>query len=245
MGMLGGLIKGLADIIYPRVCVVCKSGLKDIASIDELVCAACWQKIKKNQPPFCYSCGRHLELKGTLIKNVCPECIRRPPRFDRAFSVCRYEGVTRELIREFKYRDKDHLGLTLSRLMIDFIREYEIPIASVDWIVPVPLHKARLREREFNQAEILSGHIAREFGRGVLGDSLIRHRYTKTQTELENDARFANVKNSFSVRRGEEVAGKNILLVDDVLTTGATSSEAAAALKDAGARIVFALTLAN
>jgi len=145
----------------------------------------------------------------------------------------------------FKYKDKDYLGLTLSRLMVEFIREYNLPMDFIDLVVPVPLHKTKLREREFNQAEILSNHIASQFNKKLLPDALMRLRHTKTQTELEMDERMINVKGSFSAAKNKDLKGKNILLVDDVLTTGATSSEAAYALKNAGAHIVFVLTLAN
>ncbi|MBU3958540.1 MAG: ComF family protein, partial [Candidatus Omnitrophica bacterium] len=209
-----------------------------------LVCIECWEKIKRNMPPFCHSCGRHLKM-GKSLKNICPLCIKKLLHFDRAFSPCVYEGTIKELIHHFKYRSKDYLGLSLSRLMIEFIREYNLPLELIDFIIPIPLHKTRLREREFNQAQILSDYIAKEFNKEILHDSLRRLRYTKTQTELEETQRFLNVKGGFSVSRKEMIKGKNILLVDDVLTTGATSSEAAYALKDAGATIVFVLTLAN
>ena len=129
--------------------------------------------------------------------------------------------------------------------MIEFIKEFNLPMDFLDLILPIPLHKARLREREFNQAEILSNCIASEFKKEVSNDTLRRHRATKTQTELEDNLRFLNVKGSFSVVNSEYIKGKNILLIDDVLTTGATASEAAYTLKNAGANIVFVLTLAN
>ena len=243
MIMLRRLISGLADIVYPRTCLACKSKLK-YSTIDNLVCGPCWERIEKNTPPFCYSCGRHLE-KSNFTKNICPACLKVRLHFDRAFSPCIYTGVIKELIHEFKYHGKDYLALPLGRLMVEFIREYNLPIEYVDSIVPVPLHKTRLREREFNQAEVLSRHIGREFKKEVSSDLLRRHRYTKTQTELETDMRLTNVKGSFSVNRQQSIKGKSFLLVDDVLTTGATSSEAAYALKEAGANIVFVMTLAN
>jgi ComF family protein len=242
--MLVSLVKGLVDIVYPRVCLVCKTRLKGIASIDSLICAQCWDKIKKNPPPFCHSCGRHLDGKNS-VKNICLKCVRKKFHFDRAFSPCLYEGVIKELIHEFKYNGKDYLGQTLSRLMVEFIKEYALPMDYLDLIVPVPLHKVRLREREFNQARILSEHIARQFDKKMLDNALIRSRHTKTQTELEETSRFLNVQNSFSMVRNDSVKGANILLVDDVLTTAATASEAAYALKKSGANIVFVLTLAN
>lgn len=242
--MLGRLISGLTDIVYPRTCLICKTNLKGISHIDNLVCSLCWQNIKRNLPPFCYSCGRQLDTSH-LTKHICPSCIKRKLNFDRAFSPCIYEGVIKELIHEFKYKGKDYLGTTLSSLMIEFIKEYDLPMYYIDFITPIPLHRTRLREREFNQAEVLANHIAREFKKNLLNDNLIRHRLTKTQTELEEKERILNVKDSFKVLEKECIKGKNILLVDDVLTTAATSSEAACALKNAGANLVFVLTLAN
>jgi len=243
MDMLRRLISGLVDIVYPRRCLSCKNKL-GLSSIDNLICTACWTNIKRNMPPFCHSCGRTLS-KSNFSKNICPFCIKKKLYFDRAFSPCIYTGVIKDLIHEFKYKSKDYLGCLLSKLMIEFIREYNLPMDCLDFVIPIPLHKTRLREREFNQAEILSKYIAKEFKRELLPDALWRHRHTKTQTDLETDERLLNVKDSFSVNRLKDIKGKNLLIIDDVLTTGATSSEAARTLKGAGANIVFVLTLAN
>jgi ComF family protein len=180
-----------------------------------------------------------------LSKNICPGCLRQKTHFDRAFCPYVYDGLIKELIHALKYKGKDYLGPFLGKLMADFIREYDLPMDDLDFIVPMPLHKTRLREREFNQAELLGGYIAREFNKELLTDVLKRHRYTKTQTELDTPNRLLNVKGSFSISGGDAIKGKNILLVDDVLTTGATASEATGALKSAGSGIVFVLTLAN
>jgi len=242
MNMLREFINSFTDILYPKTCLVCKKQLKGVTCVDNLLCTQCWEKIKKNSPPFCHCCGRHLE-KPT--KNICPACIRKQLHFDRAFAACRYEGIIKELIHSFKYQGKDYLGPTLTRLMIGFIEEYSLPMDILDLVIPVPLHKTRLREREFNQAQILSDLIAKRFNKKMSFDNLRRLRPTKTQTELEMEERLLNVKDSFAVTKKEDIKDKNILLVDDVLTTGATCSQAACALKDAGANIVFVLTLAN
>ena len=244
MPMFQKLVNGLTELLYPKTCLVCKNKLANRAAVEELVCRECWKKIPLNLPPFCHRCGRRLEAKN-FTKHICPGCAKRQLHFDRAFSPCKYDGVIKELIHEFKYKNKDYLGPALSRLMAEFIREYELPMDDFAAIVPIPLHKARLREREFNQAEILSRHIAEEFDKELIVDALQRHRHTKTQTDLETNERFLNVKGSFSVNKAGALKGKNLLVIDDVLTTGATSSEAAGALKDAGAVIIFVLTLAN
>lgn len=240
--MLGGFLETLLNLVYPKICLACRRKLKDIPSVDNLVCLKCWSAIQRNIPPFCSCCGRHMEQP---VKNICLSCIKKPLHFNRAFSPCVYAGTIKELIHAFKYKNKDHLGFTLSRLMIEFIKEYNLNLNILDFIIPMPLHKVRLREREFNQAEVLSKYIAAEFKKPLLVDSLKRIGNSRTQTDLETEERFLNVKGIFSIDKKEAVKGKNILLVDDVLTSGATSSEAASALKQAGANLVFVLTLAN
>ncbi|MCX5705336.1 MAG: ComF family protein [Candidatus Omnitrophica bacterium] len=241
--MIGRLIHGLRAIVYPKTCLSCRKKLAEKAD-DGFLCSQCRGKIKKNLPPFCVSCGRQLD-KRWLAKNICPACQKNNLSFDRAYSPCTYEGVIKELIHKFKYNDREHLGEPLSRLMSEFIREYSLPIDYIDCIIPIPLHKTRLREREFNQSEVLSKYLAQEFNKELVSNAIERFRHTRTQTELVTHQRASNVKNSFRVTDPQAIKNKNILLIDDVLTTGATSSEAAAALKSAGANIVFVLTIAN
>lgn len=243
VGMLKQFWQGLIDVVYPRVCLSCKRSLKNITSVENLVCCRCWDGLKRNIPPFCFSCGRHLDTGSN--SNICPGCREKKLYFDRAFSPCAYEGAARELIRQFKYNRKEYLAPALSSLMVEFIREYNLPVAETDFIVPIPLHKSRLRQREFNQAEALAGIIAAKFNKPLLPHALGRLRRTKTQTGLKDNERFLNVKGSFAAPENMNLKGKNILLIDDVLTTGATSSEAAYALKRGGANKVFVLTLAN
>ena len=243
--MLRGLFKGLRDLIYPNCCLVCKNRIPPLDQ-QQLICAGCWDKVEKNLPPFCASCGRHLTPEA-IEKNTCPGCLKCGANFyfDRAFSPCTYTGSVKKLIHEFKYSGKDYLGKPLGKLMHAFIRDYQLPIEHLDFVVPIPLHKSRQREREFNQAEILSQEVAREFEKKVLTDALIRVKPTKTQTKLTFQERCQNVEKSFIVAKPELIKDMNLLLIDDVLTTGATSSEAAKCLKEAGARKVLLLTLAS
>jgi ComF family protein len=242
--MLRGLFKGLKDLIYPNCCLVCKNKIPP-ADQQQLICAGCWDKLEKNLPPFCASCGRHLTPEA-IEKNACPSCAKCEADFyfDRAFSPYTYTGSIKRLIHEFKYSGKDYLGKPLGKLMNTFIRDYKLPIAYLDCVIPIPLHRSRQREREFNQAEILSQEIAREFNKKISTDALIRVKPTKTQTQLTFRERCQNIEKSFSVTKPELIKDANLLLVDDVLTTGATSSEAAKCLKSAGAKKVLLLTLA-
>jgi len=176
---------------------------------------------------------------------MCLRCARVPKAFDRAFSACVYDGVIKTLIHEFKYKDKQYLGKPLSKLLIDFIKRYDLPVGYIDYLVPVPLHRAKLREREFNQAEILCREVGSTIGKPTLENNLFRCRATDTQAAREPRQRLLNVRGSFAVKEKRSVTGRNLLLIDDVLTTGATASEAAQALKDAGANIIFVLALAS
>jgi len=237
-------MQGFVDLVYPKVCILCRKSLKNTASINDIVCLDCWTKAKKNTPPFCTSCGRHLEKKN-FAKNICPGCARKKLHFDRAFSPYLYDGVIKEMIHQFKYQGKEHLSKTLAQPMCNFIKEYSLPLEYLDCIIPVPLDNTKLREREFNQAQVLSKHIGEEFNIEVLPDCLRRTRSTRSQTELDIKDRLKNVEGCFSLKEGYSLKGKNILLVDDVLTTGSTASEATRAIKESACGFVFVLTLAN
>lgn len=241
--MIKYFLRNFIDIIYPKTCLACGNLLKN-NDLDNLVCLDCWSKIKKNPPPFCLRCGRNIK-DNQIQKNICPQCQRIDFSFDRALSPCVYEGILKKLIFQFKYQGKDYLGSTLGRLLIDFINDYNLELKWFDLIMPVPLHKRKLREREFNQAQIISEFLASKLNMELSINDLVRIRDTTTQTDLTERLRWINVKNSFMVKNKDKLKRKNILLIDDVLTSGATCSEAARVLKEAGAGIVFVLTLAN
>ena len=241
--MFAGLFRGLKDLIYPDCCLVCKNKI-ELNKEQNLLCTNCLDKIEKNLPPFCAGCGRHLDTEA-IKKNTCVACANTKFYFDRAFSPCVYTGTIKKLIHEFKYSGKPYLGKSLGTIMNTFIRDYNLPIQHLDYIIPIPLHKSRLREREFNQARILSQQVCEEFDKKLLAGALIRNKPTKSQAELGFEERRQNMKGSFLVVKPERIKDTNLLLIDDVLTTAATSNEAARSLKEAGAKIVILLTLAN
>lgn len=241
--IMENLIKGFVDLVIQPVCLACNKPLQQI-TIHDCVCLDCWSGIKMNLPPFCRRCGRTLN-KDLFSKNICCECQRVPVHFDRAFSVCRYDGTAKNLIHQFKYNGKERLGSVFGKLLAGFIKEYDVPITAIDGIIPVPLHPSKLREREYNQAEILAAAVSRDFDKPLITRALVRNRPTITQTELPQEQRQNNVLGCFNVAAKEAVREKNILIVDDVLTTGATASEAARTLKSAGSAVIFVLTIAS
>ena len=166
------------------------------------------------------------------------------PHFDFAWGACLYNEPLKKLIHQFKYGQKTLLRHLFSHLMISFINTYNIEIQSFDCVVPVPLFSARRRERGYNQAHLLAQPIAETFHLKLSANNLVRIRPTKTQAALTQKERWTNIQGAFKIKQPLTYRNKKILLVDDLLTTGATVSESALVLKDAGATSVGVLTLA-
>jgi ComF family protein len=175
---------------------------------------------------------------------LCGPCRRRAPGFDYARSAARYENVMREALHAFKFRGRRALAAPLGDLVVEAM-EGRLPAGVPALLVPVPLHPRRERERGFNQAALLAQRVGRAWQVPVRDDLLVRAVATPSQTELDAAARRANVRNAFRLRRPDAIAGHHVLLVDDILTTGATLSECARCLREAGAALVGALTVAR
>lgn len=233
--MLKAILSGLVNIIYPEQCLICKKLFKQ----EIIVCRDCLNSIKMNVPPFCRRCGRNLK------EATCPYCRNTRLYFDRAFSPCRYVGTNTELIHLFKYKGKIKISGIVAEALIKFITNFHIAMDKIDIIVPVPLSRPKLREREFNQSELISLPIAEKFRIQHSAGNLIRLSNNKAQAKLKAQSRFKNIQGAFAVKNKDEFYGRNVLLVDDVLTTGATCSEAARALKESGAKSVSVLTFAS
>lgn len=150
----------------------------------------------------------------------------------------------KDLLHLFKYREKTALRLFFADRMSAFLKMYGISLSAFDFLVPVPLHPARLRERGYNQSALLAQELGRTARRPVLGRSLFRIRNTKSQTTLRQKERWTNIQSAFTIKYPFVFKHKNILIVDDLFTTGATTSEAARVIKQAGAQQVVVLTLA-
>jgi ComF family protein len=164
---------------------------------------------------------------------------------DRIWSVGVYEGVLKELIHQFKYKEKKYLANPLGKLLVDFVGKY-LKEERFDYIVPIPLDKARGRKRGYNQAELLARVLAEGINKPVLTHIVERREKTKPQFGLKRDERFENLSGAFEVSRSGKgnvtpIMGKTILLLDDLATTGATLDECAKALKRAGASEVYGL----
>jgi ComF family protein len=228
--------------IYPVDCAACGQPVleRDWPSF----CRPCWDSIRPFTDPLCPCCGRPFASPVALAHSpghLCGACREAPPAFQQALSPYRYEGVLEKAIRLFKYRNRPFLAAPLAELLL--IWRDRLP--PCDLVLAVPLHPARLRLREFNQSLLLADRIARRLRLPLSIDDLLRIRPTPPQTELDRKERIGNVRRAFAVRRGAELQGRRILLIDDVMTTGATVNECAKALRRGGVTSVVVLTLAR
>ncbi|MDP2939574.1 MAG: ComF family protein [Candidatus Omnitrophota bacterium] len=229
----------LVDLIYPHNCLICHKFLSE-RSQNNPVCKACWEKIELNLPPFCLKCGRHV----SEIESICKSCKKKEYKFKRCFSVANYTGVIRDLIHLFKYKNKTSLSKSLARLMVNFFQTYNLSRFKFDYLVALPLHTTRLREREYNQTELLTREMSKMLGLNLSLNNLKRIKHTTPQSALKEDLRIYNIMGAFALKNPDEFAQKNILLVDDLLTTGATCTEAAQVLNEACVNDIYVLTLA-
>jgi ComF family protein len=236
----------VANFLYPPRCAVCGDRF-DLAAARR-VCERCLSRVEKLAHPICSICGSPLE-SAAKIDDRCASCAERPPHYASARSVARYrpsaEGDRRSLpslIRRHKYG----LDQSLQKALAEFLGD-ELPYSTneCDVVIPVPLHTRRLWWRGFNQAALLAMTIARRLEKPLDVKSLLRSKMTTPQTSQDHDARRRNVRRAFAVARPARIKGKRILLIDDVMTTGATVDECARVLVAAGAARVHVLTLAR
>ena len=233
-------LRRLVDSVLPPRCLHCQA----MVDGDGALCADCWPLFDFLAPPLCDSCGFPFEYDPGPRDTVCGACHAHPPHFDRARSVLVYDENSRKLVLDFKHGDctwpAPAFGRWLARAGGEMIGE-------ADLAVPVPLHRSRLYARRYNQASLLALALGRETGLAVEPELLARHRPTPPQGRMSASARRRNVRGAFRLRAGFEdvVRGKRILLIDDVLTTGATAGECARSLKRGGAAAVDVLTLAR
>jgi len=231
---------GLINLVYPRLCIACRQSLPDTKPSDPL-CPACRHRIQLNRPPFCRQCGRPI----TSFRRIyCPPCQLEILPFDRAWSATIYDETMRHLIHLFKYGNKTALRHTWAEILTEFISSYHLPIKDFDLLVPVPLHRSRLRQRGYNQADLLTNIIARQYQIPSTNQIIFRCRNTQNQARLSPKERWTNLQGAFKIKKSSSLINKNILIIDDLLTTGATTSGMASLLKQAGAAHVSLLTLA-
>ncbi len=235
----GDLIAGFADFFFPRYCIVCQEKLTDKENV---CCLKCFKKMKRIEEPKCKICGG--TIRGKIKNNLCPSCPDPPVYFKFAASVFFYNLVPGTIIKSIKYKGRDDAASLAGKIMAAYFNE-NLSNNKFDFIIPVPLHKLRFTMRGYNQAELLSYQISKYTKIPMIKDVLIRIKFTKKQSLIPIEDRKSNIKDAFSIWSKEIIKGKNILLIDDIMTTGSTVNECSKELVVSGANEVTVFTFTH
>lgn len=232
--------KKFIDWVLPPRCLICGK----IIGADNALCPECFNNLTFITKPYCQHCGRPLSFTNLGKDLYCPKCLKKR---DSVFYLCRsaieYDEYSKKLILDFKFADHLENRYLLTQWLI--LAGKDIFETHPDIILPVPLHYSRLFKRKYNQSAILARELAKKTNIPARYDILKKYRYTKPQVICSGKQRRKNIKDAFVVTKPDFIKGKNIVLIDDVYTTGSTLKECAKVLKKAGAKNVSALTVAR
>ncbi|MGE3769861.1 MAG: double zinc ribbon domain-containing protein [Bdellovibrionales bacterium] len=230
----------LVDAVLPPLCVNCRADVLQQGAL----CAACWKQLNFIGDAQCTCCGVPFDILDGAANLQCDACLSYPPTFSRARAPLVYDDASRSMVMRLKHGD----DLYIVSSFVPFLRQAGAEIlARADALVPVPLARWRLWRRRYNQAALLSGALGNATGIATWPDALLRTRATPSQGGLDRKQRQKNVKDAFvlNTNYADAVRHKNIILIDDVVTTGATVNECAKVLLDANAARVDVLALAR
>jgi len=237
----------LKNLAFPIFCQQC--GLRLLTDDNGYFCPTCWESSPRIERPFCPVCGKPHRAGvglGTRSNFRCGPCStqKKPHPYDRVLAAARYDGAVQLAIKRLKFNDKPRIARPLGELLREQARR-ELDCDTYDCLVPVPLHRVRRRARGFNQAELIAHEIAPIFPNAVVDTSLIRLRPTHVQSRLHSEKeRRESVRGAFRLSKRANFSEKRVLLIDDVVTTGATIHECATVLKKGGAAVVDVLAVA-
>lgn len=238
---MAGLISKFLDLLYPRRCPICDD---IILPKGKLVCDTCFSVLKVLKEPLCFKCGKRLL---SYDNSLCASCSKTSHYFDKAYSLWEYDDIAKKSISRFKYKGRreyaefyadelyNHFNLTLTSLNLSLL-------------IPIPIHKNRLRVRGFNQAELISTALSEKLKLPHTTDYLIRIKDTVAQKGLDPLSRKKNLNKAFSINKDSSFYNQyieNVLLIDDIFTTGSTVDACSKVLKEAGILRVFALCLSS
>jgi ComF family protein len=242
--LLHRLRDGLLDLVFAPVCVACRGAIPARDPV-RVICRLCWARARPLPAPNCARCWEPIAVSGAA-SHFCGVCASLPPGLRSVRSAFLMQPPTSEMVHALKYGGWEAAAAPMGERMAAVPLPPDVADEAV-LVVPVPVSRSRLRERGYNQAEMLAAVVARASGRRLEPGLLIRTRATESQTALHPDERRANVAHAFAVAAGRsaELHREHVLLVDDVWTTGATAAACAETLLEAGARAVSVLSFAR
>jgi len=233
--MLRKYLRALKDIIFPPLCLCCQVKINE-----GYLCRHCLKKIRFLGPYLCQYCSLPINYQSGRI---CPRCKDKIPPFTRVISIAAYQEPMVSLIHLFKYKNCEYLAGFLSNLIVRQLLKIKVNFYGFDAVLSVPMHKYKLKMRGYNQSKLLAKLLSKHF-KIPLRDDIISNKTTNTsQTKLSKDKRQKNVEGAFTARGNLE--NKNLILVDDIFTTGSTINACAKALKEKGANKILVVTLAK
>ena len=239
IGIIRNSLEGILDIIFPRKCLVCTTHSQNQSGI----CGKCFSKINFNNTPYCAICGKGFAI-DICTDYICGVCTKQKPKYTKARFIIKYDENSRYLIGAFKYQDKTILSDYFAKLLVS---RYQYCLHDIDYIIPVPMHRLKRIYRLYNQTQYLATSVSKITTIPTKLTILKKDKITKSQASLKGIERKNNLKNSFAITNPDKIKGKNILLIDDVITTGSTISECATMLTKAGAKsvVIFAIAATN
>lgn len=237
MPFFSDAFKGLLNFIFPPQCPICKTRVQNVHTL----CNECFGHIRFISKPYCDKCGRPFEFQITE-EYLCGTCLTKKQIFHKARAVFKYDDFSKRLILPFKHSDHIELTALLTNLLFQAGSDL---FAEIDILIPVPLHRYRLMKRKYNQAALLAKSLSHRIKKPFATGVLLRVKHTQSQGHMKRTQRQRNVSKAFQVKNNQKIIGKHVLLIDDVMTSGATLNECAKTLKKAGAQKISYLTLAR
>ncbi|MCT4605026.1 MAG: ComF family protein [Marinisporobacter sp.] len=238
---LDAYIDAFLDFVYPRniYCLLCNESIQKTEKYS--LCKSCREKVNFIGDNTCEKCGK--PLGDFYISKACPDCIKAKHYFTKGFSCVEYNDPMKELVHKLKYKNQRYVAYHMAEMMIDKLKKQKID--AVDYIIPVPMYKKKEKRRGFNQAYLLSKYIGKAMDWKVEKNNLIKIKDTTPQNQLTKDERKDNLKNVFIIQVKEQFQDQNILLVDDVYTTGNTTDACSKEIKKSSPKSIWVISFAT
>ena len=237
---LGEYADILLELIYPqdKICIVCNAYIRDRGKYN--ICSHCIKGISFIGENSCDKCSKVLSTQDMAV--FCRDCSKDKYFFDKAIALVEYDKIVAKLIYKFKYYDCPYLAREMAQMMADKIKRQEL---NIDGIIGVPLHHRREKRRGYNQSHLLAKYVGKILQIRDMKNVLIRKKYTEALHKMSRSKRRSTLEGAFQVRDREAIKDKDILLIDDIFTTGATANSCSKVLLEAGAKSVTVITFAR